>query len=309
MDVISAVCLTHSSRFGLLQRSIINFLEQTYKKKELLILTNEVGYADAIRTFLADPRLTELVNGANKKGRVVRLIPVSFRQAMEAILHAAVWAEGQWLACWDDDNLSHPERLEFQLSRTGKGRATYFSSSLYYFYDSEELFVTNYAQPGGRVADRCASASMLHHRTSFPLVDFMTRDVWSSHVADRTGGAGRHDLIEDRPEMFLVGSNGDNFRPAGHHRHLATALPAAWTREQLQAKSETVEQWLKSYRFNKSEVDVCGKDAQAFTVEGVPTWPEWLADVSPPQDWRRGIPNRLFQERVQEERSQARKVE
>lgn len=306
MDLISAICVTHPSRFGLLQRSLVSFLGQSYPRREMILVTNEAGYADAIRAFLDDPRLKELFGAGYPSDVLIRVVPMAFRQPLEAFYHAAIWAEGAWLVCWDDDDLSHPDRLGLQKERTKLWRATVFSEALYYFYDSDELFVTNFSQPAGRASERCAASSLMFHRGSFGITDASARDAWAPHVLDRIAARGCHDCISGEPEMFLVGSNGDNYRTAAVHRRLGSGLPATWMRSQLLERAELIDRWLDAYAFPRDTVDVCGKDAQAFASAERQVWPSWFQSVLPPQDWRQGIPNRALLERTNEERAQRR---
>ncbi len=304
MDLVSAICVTHPSRFGLLQRAIISFLQQDYAKRELIVLTGHPRHAEEIRKFLNDVRLRALVNATSPiDGVLVRVVAMNFRQPMEAFAHAAVWAEGEWLACWDDDDLSHPGRLTFQKSHTGRGRASVFTESMYYFYDSDELFVTNFSQPSGRGAERCAASSLLFHRGAFQPTDLSARDTWACHLLDRIASRNRHECLAGEPGLFIVGANGDNYRSADLHRRMGTLLPATWTRSQLLERSSRVEEWLNSYCFPQESVDVCGKDAQAFVSTGHRTWPSWLLSALPPPDWKQGIPNRTLMDRLRIEQS------
>lgn len=300
---ISAICVTHYSRYGLLQRAIINFLEQDYADRELVIICGEDGHADMIRAFLRDYRLKAMFPSLDITG-MVRAYQLRFRETIEAYLYGLAWTTGEMIALWDDDNLSHPDRLAWQAPLSME-QATCLAEAFYYFYDSDELFVTNFDQPTGRPAERCAPASLMLHRSLVPALDLATRDLWSNLALDKLALRQAYDFLHGHPEMFLVGSNGNNARDGEFHRRQGSGLPATWTRDQLIAQSGEVEAWVKAYRFPKDLVEVAGKDASAFEVQPVPTWPLWLRSPLPPADWHLQLPNRAIQDRLAEERNEA----
>lgn len=299
---VSAICITHSSRYGMLQRAILNFLEQQWDNKELLVLSNEEGYFDQIQSFLNDPRLWELNKGQPKN---IRTRLSSFRTPVEAFMWAAGWAAGEYLVCWDDDNLSHPQRLAKQIERIRDNtKINLLSQSLYYFYDSDELFITDYAQPSGPLADRAACASVLFHREALPEVDLNVRETWSSHVVDRAGRRRSYELVSCDPTWFLVGSTGDNYRGMALHRKLGSQLPGTFAAAEIEHNMAEIVASLKGYAFPDGKVDACGRDAQACTITELRAWPAWFAPTTPPENWKARVPGKDFMEHQNEERRQ-----
>jgi len=286
--MVSAVCISHSSRFGLLQRAILNFLDQDYPAKELLVVTGEIGHAERIRAYLRDTRLGPAVGQ-------VRLLHLNFRQISDMLLHTLAKAYGAVIAAWDDDTLSHPDRFKIQLEYTTPKEASVLGESLYYYYDTDEVFVTSYAQPAGRASDRCASSSLMFYRESFSGYNANNQLPWSAQVLE-TMTHEEYLIIPSRPMLFLAGSNGNNLRPVTWHRKQGSMLPATWKADQLQKKSESIEQALKKYSWPTAKLDVCGKDGVAMEVTGVPVWPSWLESVEPPEDWELRIPNAEYQD-------------
>ena len=310
MDLISAICVSHSSRWGLLQRAILNYIDQEYRPLELIVAVTEPGYYDQIRSFIVDRRIiglaTDVSDLLNIRPLHIRPLLVRGRESVEIFMHALAAARGEWIACWDDDNLSHPKRFIWQKERTCRSQPSVLAQSLYYFYDSDELFVTVYAQPSGRPADRCAAGSLLFHREAYPVLEFYMRDVWSAHFLDCAGKRLAYDCLAGDPVLFLAGSNGDNYRGEEFHRRMGSGLPATWTREAILRQLPFLEKSLGAYYFPHSEIDLCGKDAQACKITGVKTWPDWLASPLPPEDWRCRLPSREQQNLLSEERRQAR---
>lgn len=297
--LISAVCVSHASRFGLAQRAIVNFLDLTFPaERELWLIVSQEGYADMLASFLRALAIPEATP--------VHLRCTPFQQPGVALLQAMAWAQAPWIAAWDDDNLSHPSRFQWQLPLTRVSLPSLLSESLYYFYDSDELFVTNYAQPAGPASQRCALGSLLFHRSTYPVQEVMAmRGLWTESLLQRWGRD--YEFLPDRPWLFLAGSNGDNYRGAELHRRLGSQLPATKTREELLELSEVAQRMLAGYRFDAGKADVCGKDAQAFVVENLPSWPRGLNSWAPPEDWKERIPSREMQARLGEERRLARR--
>ena len=60
-DKISGICISHPSRDGLLQRSIYNFLDQTYDNSELVVLVSDKNYHALLLGWLRDKRHDEEV--------------------------------------------------------------------------------------------------------------------------------------------------------------------------------------------------------------------------------------------------------
>lgn len=297
--MISAICVSHSSRFGLLQRAVLNFLSQDYPNKELLIVVSEDGYLDRIRSFLTRPEFKALLS-VNEAP--IRLYQYKFRQPSEALSHALAWADGSWIVAWDDDNLSHPERLGWQLSQTDMNRPSFLAQSLYFFYDSDELFLTDYSQPAGQPWERCAVSSMMFHRHAYQPLENQSQSVWAIAALGRLLANRNYDLIAGDPTMYLVGANGDNARGVEYHRKAGSQLPNTTKREALIANQALLETRLKAYSWPKPEIEVQGKDAQAFKItDGVSVWPDWLASPLPPEDWHAGLPTRELTARIQQE--------
>jgi hypothetical protein len=303
---VSALCVSHASRFGLLQRAMVSFAKQTYENAELLVLIGQPGYLDMVLSFMSDPRTDEILGKAKER---IKILHTPFNNSMQGAQLAALRAEGNVLVCWDDDDLRHPECLAHQVSRFN-GIPILYSESLYYFYDSEELFVTNYAQPTGQASERCASGSLMLERNDWPLeVAQGERRPWSTVLLSLLSQRHHYQFISGYPQYFMAGSNGNNWRPASLHRQMGSNLPLTWNRAKLLDNKDTVAEWVQAYSLPQAEIDVCGKDAQAFKVEDVPTSPDWFATTAPPDDWHFRVPNQEHANLVNQERQQQRQAQ
>ena len=291
----------------MLQRAIINFCEMAWKNKELLIVVTEMGYYDQVRSFLNSPKMAKVVANCDIRPGTLNVHLLENENVMPLVLIRAVAkAHGDWMVCWDDDNLSHPDRFGLQLERTSKERPSMLMDSLYYFYDSDELFITSYAQPSGETHERCAAASMMFHRDALPDFRGGNNTPWTMQYLNHI--KLDYDLIAGEPQLFMAGSNGDNWR-GDLHRRIGSKLPATWTRGQIEKRKDEVAAWLKNYTFPSPTVDVCGKDAQAIQVTEMRTWASWLDSPLPPDDWRVGLPSPQRQQRLQAEQNEQRRLQ
>lgn len=273
--LMSCICVSHPSRFGLLQRAIENFQAQRYPKRELVIVVREPAYADTIRGYLR--RLNQVGDGPTAP---VHLYQRNFRQAVEGWMQGAIVSSGEVLVTWDDDNLSHPDRLTHQFFWTDERAPTWLSESLYYFYDSDELYVTNYAQASGPPSERCAAASMMLHRKSFAGLDAVNRGNPSALLLDSMARAkGDYHFVTSAGYVFLVGVRGDNVRGYEMHRRLGTSLPATRRRDWILERQDELTQALDDYSWPTSEVHVCGRDGAAFIYKPKSLWPRTFEPI------------------------------
>lgn len=286
--MISAICVSHFSRFGLLQRAILNFADQDYPNKELIIAVNQEGYSDIIDAFIDEQQLTN-----------VKVLLFKFTNTVEAAQKAIMHAGGQVIVCWDDDNQSSPLRLKAQLQHLQTtGVPSFITKTLYYFHDSSEIFFTDHAQPTGLASDRCAAASAMFFRTSFPLnLSSNGNDLpWAVAMLLELSKSSSYSFMTNSLGLFLVGSNGDNWRGEELHRRLASNLPGTIKRDSLIENKVGYEKLISFFKFSAGELFVCGKDAQAFSymVLDNQMFPAGLATELPPEDWKERIPGLTY---------------
>tara|TARA_R100001594_G_C3937514_1_gene239766 strand:+ start:94 stop:711 length:618 start_codon:yes stop_codon:yes gene_type:complete len=98
--LISCLCPTKSHP-KILKRAIDCFNDQTYEKKELILVSNEFNpYIEDVKRF------------TNKN---IKLFSVPEGMALGAIRNISVDnANGEYIAQWDDDNIHHKDRLKLQ---------------------------------------------------------------------------------------------------------------------------------------------------------------------------------------------------
>jgi hypothetical protein len=280
--MISAICVSHSSRWGLLQRAILNFQEQTVGDKELVIVVNQEEYDAKIREFLGRSEL---------HGLKIRTVCTDFVKPGEAFRRALDVARGQFLACWDDDDQSHPRRLEIQREMIGSRPAIVLRCALYYLYEDNALFFANLYREG-RPSWGCAASSLLLSADAAGAVDVWRHGSWAANAVDKLNKCV---LLDQAHKLFVVGSNGDNCR-RGHRRALRRSR--VWTSEQIIAQTETVVAVALNYKWNAGRVIVCGLDTPAIEIDELPAWPAELDPVLPEGDWRQRLPTCRLQRRL-----------
>lgn len=293
---LSAICVTHPSRWGLVQRSILNFCEQTFADRELVIVVSVESYASAILKFV------ESISSSAKLPSI-KVRQCGFRTPTEAFLHGLGWATGEWIAVWDDDNFRCDGSLDWQVGQSLTTKPSVLADSLYYFLGDNQVYVTDYYQPAGaKASERCAAASMIFHRDAYPAVESGSPGPWAVQVLDRTRRLQYYDVLRGNPWMFMVGVNGDNWRGDSVHYRMGTTLTRTWTREQLLQSSDLLDSALARYHFQTPMVHVCGKDGAACSVAGLPVW-SGLSPVLPPDQWKQRIPGPAWKREMQQEQA------
>ena len=296
-EKISGLCISHPSRYGLLQRAVYNFLDQTYQNTELVILVTDSNYHALLLGWLRDKRHSAKKLNQLKSKVLLRRVDEGSLKLMAT--YGVSLCSGEYIAVWDDDNLSHPTRLEKQLEHS-RDYPSVFSKSFYYFYDSDELYITDYSQPGGNATERCCVSSLMFHRHMFPplVMGRHTGGLWNGEMVTLFASSfpeQQYTHIQDIELclLFMQCSNGDNLRGQQFHRRQGGDLPSTWSRDEVLANTKLVESLLKGYKFsNRSKIDVAGKDAAACSItESIESWPRWFLTEMPPADWDRKIPD------------------
>ena len=281
-DKISAICVSYPSRYGLLQRAIYSFAGQDYKNRELLIGIHDEEYFERVLSWLDDPRHqdTDLSN--------VRVLRTEDSHIGQQVVEVFKESSGNYIAVWCDDNLSHRRRLSMQKDESFE-YATVVSTSFYYFYDTNELFITDFHQPGRTLVEKCAVGSLLVGRDQFSCASLLAAPAnqhWPSVLVKALANnfpsqLYRHLRDADYGFLFMQGVHSDNHRGDTYHRTLGTSLPLTWSREKILSCADTIDQVLDGYAFLHDIVEVAGRDAAACVVSGenIHQWPDWF--VSP----------------------------
>ena len=184
--------------------------------------------------------------------------------------------------------MSHSTRLSLQLAKS-KECATVVGRSFYYFYDSDELFITDYRQPGGTFLSKCAVSSLIVSRDDFcyeSLQRGKPTEYWPYILLRKLALAfpsQKYCHLSEKEDglLFMQGVHSDNQRGIAYHRMQGSMLPLTWTREQILACSHEIDEILGGYMFPNEIVAVAGRDAAACTISGshIRQWPSELESV------------------------------
>ncbi len=113
--LVSCVMVTKNpKRWEFLKRSILQFVQQTYQNKQLVIVCDDVKeYNDKIADFIKDKNNIKLSVVEYKEGDQ----PFSLGYLRNVSLDNS---DGDYIMQWDDDDLYHESRIEAQMDALQK---------------------------------------------------------------------------------------------------------------------------------------------------------------------------------------------
>lgn len=278
MTLVSCICPTLPVRFPHLQRAIFNYCAQTYLHKELIIITHDPKHALRIQAFVNNNSQC-----ANQNIKVI-LRPHT-RQALDGLLQGLAVARGDYVALWDDDNLSAPTRLAVQMEgqlRLGQTGATVLAHAAYHYHDSNELFIVDFlsADPTAPAQQRCCSPSLIMARDMLPPLDATIRQYPSGQMVNYFASnfnTIKFNLLRTKELLFVAGIHfSGHIKPFDYYRQLSVTSKGTRTSVWLQENKETIVSMLSAFKWNSISVDVEGSDGHAFTYD-VPTENYWIS--------------------------------
>jgi len=159
------VTLGGSKRLPLIKRSIQCFRKQSYDNKELVIVLDSV--LPSWRRQMS--RLVESYRSPH-----IRLITVSGRHKLGSLRNLSVKnARGEILCQWDDDDLSHPRRIEEQLRLLKKKNAdaVLLEDAFHVFLEGNTVFWVNWSFS----PDRGLPGTLMIRKNSCPKYPALSR--------------------------------------------------------------------------------------------------------------------------------------
>lgn len=258
---VSCLCVSRPARFPQLQRAVADFAAQTYKASELVVVVDQANnFAGVVQAFV-DTAFTPDIRER------IFVLSRSARNQLDGLQQAAVFASGDVLALWDDDNRNHPDRLTAQVAfQAGRGDAiTVMTEGLYLFHETSELFVVDTHDPAVPAGRRTLPTTMMAYRRAWPVMDLTVRGRPAEQMLT---AAARTRTILPAPCPYYshaVGVTHDNLRGYDYHRQVAElrSRPVSW----LRAAESDMTAGVSQYLFWDAPLHVDGRDGHAFELD------------------------------------------
>src|SRR4051812_36989258 len=101
--IVSCLCVSKPSRWGQLQRAVLDFDRQDYPLCELIVVVEDHSrshYANLVGGYVSQLKR----DGRNP----IKVFPRPIRSQLEGLTYAMCQARGDLVTVWDDDNLNAP---------------------------------------------------------------------------------------------------------------------------------------------------------------------------------------------------------
>ncbi|HEY3888641.1 MAG TPA: glycosyltransferase family 2 protein [Caulobacteraceae bacterium] len=251
------VALPVPRRLERLKQSLAAYVDQTHRRRELVLVVNggEPAAAAAIKAHVAALRRTDI--------RIVAPAGILTLGTLRNLSRAS--ARGEVVCQWDDDDLSHPERLERQLAalvETG-AEGVCLQEVMQFFPGERRLYCTNWR---ATEAQAHPGTLMLWSRSPavYPETGARSRlgeDLDMVLQLQRRGGYG---VLAGAPHLHVYISHGGNSWDAAHHRMLATSL--GLSQGLLRRRESALREGLAPFDFGPGAVTVQGANGPAFVL-------------------------------------------
>lgn len=157
---VSCLMVT-KDRYSEFLLSLDAYCHQTYNSKELVIVSDgpEI-YQEFIRDRVRQTKRTD-----------IKVVMLGGSMRLGSLRNVALSeATGPLVCQWDDDDLSHPERLATQVKALqGAGAlASYFTEQLHYFADTNELFWCDWTRREGDASKTLIPGTLLGVKSALP---------------------------------------------------------------------------------------------------------------------------------------------
>jgi glycosyltransferase involved in cell wall biosynthesis len=143
LPLISCLMITKGINTGFIDDSIYCYTIQTYRNKELVVVTDcDPGVLSDLKRFLKKYR-----------NENIRLVPLKERLSLGELRNVSVDnASGEYCIQWDDDDLYHEERIESQYNGLVNGDYDYcFLNAFMMYFTNTHLLSMNKWPLSGRL--------------------------------------------------------------------------------------------------------------------------------------------------------------
>jgi glycosyltransferase involved in cell wall biosynthesis len=257
---ISCLMVTHD-RLALARRAIRCYADQTYPKRELVIVTDgELRYRRALARCVEDLAL-----------ETVRFVhPEADRLSLGQLRNVSLdAADGDVICQWDDDDCYHPERLAVQLAHMldCNARACCLTDHLQLLEADRALVWVDWTLGGRSGEGQLLPGTVMafkDRRFRYPETGPFVNRGEDSVFLD---GLYRNVLVAPLSGMghiYLYTYHGRNTFSKEHHYNLRNFSAS---RSKLNQKAETIRQAIAYYPVPRP-IAVVGSDGMAFVLDG-----------------------------------------
>ena len=251
------VTLPIPERFDFVRQSIEDYCRQSYKNKKLIIVLDRG--IDAAREVLCD-HVRSL-----QRDDIQIAMPEQKLNLGELRNFSMETANADFICQWDDDDRSHPQRLEAQfdyLQKTGSD-AVFLQDLMQYFPSAKSLYWTNWratpagGHPGTLMARR---SSMLRYPTHGDTAK-LGEDLSLALSLKENARVG---YLPDMAHLFVYVSHGANTWNDAHHAMLSNELSIS--KGLVKRRESLIREGLAPFDFVPGAVTVSGNGGAAFTL-------------------------------------------
>ncbi|WP_180982588.1 glycosyltransferase family 2 protein [Methylocella silvestris] len=251
------ICLPVAERFAFFQQSVSDYRMQTYPHKTLIVVLDGRGVEGRRRVCdhlatLEDPSIRVIAPEGDLTLGALR--NVSFEAAVAAVV-----------CQWDDDDRSHPRRIETQLSALVEGDcdAVFLQDVMQYFPRSNVLRWINWrATPaGGHPGTLMARRSVTPR---YPVTGDNAQRGEDLVLAQALLERGRVGYVGEQPHLYLYASHGANTWSDDHHQMLSRELSIS--RGLLRRRELEIRRGLEPFCFEPGKIEVAGSNGCAFVL-------------------------------------------
>jgi glycosyltransferase involved in cell wall biosynthesis len=173
---------------------------------------------------------------------------------------------GEIICQWDEDDLSHPERLERQTQALIEQRAAscYLGSHFHYFQERGEVYYLDWPTAPRPVLAPVLTGTLMCWRSMpvrYPEIGPDAHRSEDMRFFRQISACGPMATLTD-PPLYVYIFHGQNLFPFDHHWGLAQRKGK--DSEYLRSRREFFETHLNQFDWDAHEIRVCGPDGPAF---------------------------------------------
>lgn len=213
---VSALMVTHPKKKAYVEESIESFSNQSYPKRKLLILNTEID--NDYQTYL---------ESLAEKYTDVEIIDESPKSTLGGNRNLLLsMATSEIVMTWDDDDLSHPKRIELQLNAMLRGdkRFSFITSYCHLFEKIESVFVVERLNNPSAISSGNVDLDEILENTMMGY----TEDVKAFRYSNENSGEDsplnksildtkKVDFLSGKPHLFTYRFCGSNVWGSNHH--------------------------------------------------------------------------------------------